>query len=79
MGIRVNAVAPGYIENEQTTPLRVDPTRSVEIAARIPAGRWGSEDDVARALEFLVSPGAEYIHGHVLAVTVAGLPTRRLR
>lgn len=68
LGIRVNAVAPGYIANEQTAPLRVDERRFDEITARIPAGSWGSDDDVAEAVAWLVSPGARYVHGHVLTV-----------
>ncbi len=68
LGIRVNAVAPGYIENEQTLPLRRDPERFRQISERIPAGRWGTNEDVADVVAFLVSPEAEYVHGHVLAV-----------
>jgi 2-deoxy-D-gluconate 3-dehydrogenase len=68
LGIRVNAVAPGYVENELTEPLRADPARSAEITARIPAGRWATNEDIAAAVAFLVSPAAEYIHGAVLPV-----------
>jgi 2-deoxy-D-gluconate 3-dehydrogenase len=68
LGIRVNAVAPGYVANEQTEPLRADPSRYGAISDRIPAGRWGTNDDVAEAVAFLASPAAEYVHGHVLAV-----------
>ena len=67
LGIRVNAVAPGYVANEQTAPLREDPRRFAEISARIPAGRWASGEDVAGVVAFLVSPAASYVHGHVLA------------
>jgi len=67
LGIRVNAIAPGYVANEQTAPLRRDPGRFAEISARIPAGRWATDEDVARVVAFLVSPDAAYIHGHVLA------------
>jgi 2-deoxy-D-gluconate 3-dehydrogenase len=68
LGIRVNAVAPGYVENDQTAPLRADPERLAAISARIPAGRWGTDEDVAAAVAYLVSPEAAYVHGHVLAV-----------
>ena len=68
LGIRVNAVAPGYIENEQTAPLRDDPTRFRQISERIPVGRWGTSADVAEAVAFLLSPGAAYVHGSVLVV-----------
>jgi 2-deoxy-D-gluconate 3-dehydrogenase len=68
LGIRVNAVAPGYVANEQTAPLRADERRFAEISGRIPAGRWAADEDVAGAVAFLVSPAAAYVHGHVLAV-----------
>ena len=67
-GIRVNAVAPGYIDNEFTAELRSDPARSAELAARIPAGRWGHDDEIADAVYWLASPQASYVHGHTLAV-----------
>jgi 2-deoxy-D-gluconate 3-dehydrogenase len=68
LGIRVNAVAPGYVANEQTAPLRADAKRFASISERIPAGRWATNEDIADAVAFLVSPAAEYVHGHVLAV-----------
>jgi 2-dehydro-3-deoxy-D-gluconate 5-dehydrogenase len=67
-GIRVNAVAPGYVENEQTAPLRADPVRKRQIDERIPAGRWATEEDIADAVAYLASPAARYVHGHVLVV-----------
>lgn len=68
LGIRVNAVAPGYIENDQSAPLRADRERYAAISSRIPVGRWGTNEDVASAVAFLVSPEAEYVHGSVLTV-----------
>jgi len=68
LGIRVNAVAPGYIETEQTAPLRADAERKAQLDARIPAGRWGAPEDVANAVAFLASDHADYIHGHTLVV-----------
>jgi 2-dehydro-3-deoxy-D-gluconate 5-dehydrogenase len=68
LGIRVNAVCPGYVANRHTQPLRDDPERYAEISARIPAGRWASDDDIAGAVAFLVSPDAAYVHGSVLTV-----------
>jgi 2-deoxy-D-gluconate 3-dehydrogenase len=68
LGIRVNAVAPGYVENDQTAPLRADPERYAALNARIPAGRWATNEEIARAVAFLVSPEAEYVHGAILAV-----------
>jgi 2-deoxy-D-gluconate 3-dehydrogenase len=68
LGINVNAVAPGYMATENTQALRDDPTRSREILGRIPAGRWGTPDDLKGAVVFLASPAAAYIHGTALAV-----------
>ena len=68
LGIRVNAVAPGYIDNEFTGALRSDPVRSAELSARIPAGRWGHDDEIADAVYWLASSEARYVHGHTLAV-----------
>ena len=68
LGIRVNAVAPGYVANELTAPLRADPVRFAELSARIPAGRWGRDEDVAEAVAWLASPAADYVHGHTLVV-----------
>jgi 2-deoxy-D-gluconate 3-dehydrogenase len=66
--INVNAIAPGYMETDNTAALRADSTRSRQILERIPAGRWGAPEDVAGAAVFLASPAASYIHGHVLVV-----------
>jgi 2-deoxy-D-gluconate 3-dehydrogenase len=67
-GINVNAIAPGYIETNNTEALRADPDRSRSILERIPAGRWGHADDIAGTAVFLASPAAAYIHGAVLNV-----------
>ena len=64
----MNAVAPGYVANDQTAPLRADPARFAAISARIPAGRWATDEDIAGSVGFLVSPAAAYVHGHILAV-----------
>lgn len=68
LGIRVNAVAPGYVETDLNASLRADGERYAELSARIPAGRWAAPEDIAGAVAFLVSPAAEYVHGAVLAV-----------
>ena len=65
-GLRVNAVAPGFIETDMTATLA--PERRVEIDSRIPAGRWGRPEDVADAVGWLVSPAAAYVTGIVLPV-----------
>lgn len=67
-GITVNAIAPGYIETNNTADLRADPKRSAEILARIPAGRWGAPADIGGATAFLCAPAAGYITGAVLNV-----------
>lgn len=66
--INVNAIAPGYMATNNTENLRGDEKRSKEILSRIPAGRWGTPDDVAGAAIFLASDAAAYIHGFTLAV-----------
>ena len=67
-GLQVNAIAPGYIETNNTAPLRADELRNRQISERIPAGRWGRPDDIAGAAVFLASPASDYVTGHVLAV-----------
>jgi 2-deoxy-D-gluconate 3-dehydrogenase len=67
-GINVNAIAPGYMETDNTSALRADEARCREITARIPAGRWGTPQDLAGAVVFLSSRASDYVHGHVLAV-----------
>lgn len=67
-GIRVNAVAPGWIATPLTRALQDDPTRSGPILARTPLGRWGTPSDVAAAVTFLVSPAAAFMTGVVLPV-----------
>jgi 2-deoxy-D-gluconate 3-dehydrogenase len=67
-GINVNAVAPGYIRTDNTQPLWSDPARYEDITARIPAGRWGTAQDIAGAVVFLASAAADYVHGEILTV-----------
>ena len=67
-GISVNAIAPGYMETDNTTALRQDPVRSRQIGERIPAGRWGTPQDLAGAVIFLASRASNYVNGHVLVV-----------
>ncbi|MBZ4670249.1 MAG: 2-dehydro-3-deoxy-D-gluconate 5-dehydrogenase [Clostridiales bacterium] len=66
--INVNAIAPGYMATDNTANLRADENRSNEILARIPAGRWGTPDDVAGAAVFLASEASDYVNGFTLAV-----------
>jgi 2-deoxy-D-gluconate 3-dehydrogenase len=66
--VQVNAIAPGYIATDVTTALRDDPVRNPAILARIPAGRWGSPDDLAGAVVYLASSASNYVSGTVLTV-----------
>jgi len=66
--ININAVAPGYIETENTRPLREDPVRNPAILSRIPQGHWGQPHDIAGACLFLASSDADYVNGAVLNV-----------
>jgi 2-deoxy-D-gluconate 3-dehydrogenase len=67
-GVNVNAIAPGYIATDNTEPLRTDTARYKAILHRIPAGRWGTPDDLKGAAVFLASPASDYVHGTVLTV-----------
>jgi NAD(P)-dependent dehydrogenase (short-subunit alcohol dehydrogenase family) len=67
-GIRVNAVAPGWIATPLTQPLQDDPARAATILARTPLGRWGTPDDVAGPVLFLASAAARFITGVILPV-----------
>jgi 2-deoxy-D-gluconate 3-dehydrogenase len=67
-GVNVNAIAPGYIATDNTAALQADEKRSKSILERIPAGRWGTPEDLAGAVVFLCSPAAAYLHGTILMV-----------
>jgi len=66
--VNVNAIAPGYIDTDNTEALRNDPVRSKAILERIPAGRWGKPEDFAGPAVFLASDAATYMNGHVMLV-----------
>lgn len=68
LGINVNAIAPGYVATNNTKALREDAVRAAAIVDRIPAGRWGTPEDIAGAAVFLASRASDYVHGHVLVV-----------
>lgn len=67
-GLNVNAIAPGYIETNNTKALRADPERSRAILDRIPAGRWGRPEDIAQSTVFLSAPASDYVNGAILSV-----------
>lgn len=67
-GVTVNAIAPGYIVTDNTRAIRDDPEYSRSILDRIPAGRWGTPEDLGGAAVFLASPAAAYVSGAVIPV-----------
>lgn len=67
-GVNVNGIAPGYFATNNTEALRADEGRNRDILARIPAGRWGSPDDLKGAAIFLASDASTYVHGTILTV-----------
>lgn len=67
-GINCNAIAPGYMATDNTAPLRADQNRAKAILERIPAGRWGTPDDLKGAVVFLASAASDYVNGYTLAV-----------
>ena len=66
--INVNGIAPGYMATNNTQALRSDDDRSEEILSRIPAGRWGTPQDMAGAVVYLASAASDYVNGFTLAV-----------
>ncbi len=67
-GINVNAIAPGYMATENTKALREDPARNRAILDRIPAGRWGTPQDLQGVAVFLASAASQYLQGYTIAV-----------
>lgn len=67
-GVTVNAIAPGYIATDNTKPLREDPVRNKAILDRIPAGRWGTPEDLMGTVVFLCSDASNYLNGTVVTV-----------
>ncbi|PYI07557.1 NAD(P)-binding protein [Aspergillus sclerotiicarbonarius CBS 121057] len=70
-GVNVNAIAPGYIATDMNVDTRTNPEAREylqSITERIPAGRWGTPDDLKGAAVFLASRASDYIHGEVIVV-----------
>lgn len=67
-GIRVNAIAPGWIETDLTRPLVEDQARSAPILARTPLGRWGKPDDIGGVAMFLASDEARFVTGAIIPI-----------
>ncbi len=67
-GIRVNAVAPGFVVTQQSARGRTDPAHVAAVELRTPMGRWGMPDDVAAPVLFLASPAAAFMTGTCLAI-----------
>jgi len=67
-GVQVNAIAPGYMATEMNTDLLHDDVRLPQVNARIPAGRWGSPDDLGGTAVFLSSAASDYVTGIIVPV-----------
>jgi NAD(P)-dependent dehydrogenase (short-subunit alcohol dehydrogenase family) len=67
-GIRVNALAPGWIATDMTEPLRRDAARNRAILERTPIGRWGTPEDLVGPALFLASAAARFVTGAILPV-----------
>lgn len=67
-GLNVNAIAPGYMATDNTAALRANPDRAPAILERIPAGRWGTPDDLKGAVVFLASAASNYMNGAIVPV-----------
>lgn len=67
-GLNVNAIAPGYMATDNTAALRANPDRAPGILERIPAGRWGTPDDLKGVVVFLASAASDYMNGAIVPV-----------
>ncbi|MES2258567.1 MAG: SDR family oxidoreductase [Pseudomonadota bacterium] len=68
LGIRANAVAPGWIDTPMTKPLQDDAERNGRVMARSPMKRWGVPEEIAAGILFLCSPMASFVNGVVLPI-----------
>ncbi|MDP6706899.1 MAG: SDR family oxidoreductase [Alphaproteobacteria bacterium] len=67
-GVRVNAIAPGWIKTNLTELVQADPALNDPILARTPMGRWGEAEDMAGTALFLASSGAGFLTGVTIPV-----------
>jgi len=67
-GVNVNAIAPGLMETELTAGLKTNPVRREQFFSRIPAGRFGTPDDVKGVAVFLASRASDYLSGAIIPV-----------
>ena len=67
-GVNVNSIAPGYIATDNNQALRDDAERNEQLLVRIPAGKWGSPDDLKGAVVWLSSRASDYVHGSIIVV-----------
>jgi len=67
-GVNVNAIAPGYMVTDNTAPIRSDAARERAILERIPAGRWGTAEDLRGPFVFLASAASDYVNGAIIPV-----------
>lgn len=67
-GIKVNSIAPGYIQTDLTEGLLKDQKRQKAILERIPVGRWGTPEDLKWPVVFLASDASNYMSGESLTV-----------
>jgi len=68
LGINVNAIAPGYMDTPLNTAIMADQERNSKILSRIPAGRWGTPEDLKGLIIFLASDSSNYINGAIIPV-----------
>jgi NAD(P)-dependent dehydrogenase (short-subunit alcohol dehydrogenase family) len=67
-GVRVNAIAPGFVETDMNVTAREDPSFHESIRSQIPLGRWGTAEDVAGVARFLASDAAAWMTGSVVVI-----------